>query len=90
MAIYKSQVEFVLVDQIIDPEERIYLNQKAKELNIDSKTQINIESEVKKKIINNNYGNELIGLHKIEFDIAKRELFIKQDISNAKIKLKKI
>ena len=90
LAIYKSQVEFVLVDQIIDPEERIYLNQKAKELNIDSKTQINIESEVKKKIINNNYGNELIGLHKIEFDIAKRELFIKQDISNAKIKLKKI
>ncbi len=90
IAIYKLQVEFVLVDQIIDPEERNYLNQKAKELAIDSQTQIIIEAEVKKKIINNNYGSELIGLHKIEFDIAKRELYIKQDISNAIIKLNKI
>lgn len=90
LAYYKSQVEFVLVDQIIEPEERMYLNQKAKELIIDSETQIIIEAEVKKKIINNNYGTELVGLHKIEFDIARRELFEKQDISNAIIKLKKI
>jgi pSer/pThr/pTyr-binding forkhead associated (FHA) protein len=88
--LYRKEVDNALKDQIIDPEERKYLNQKAKELSISVDLQLVIESEQKNKILIHQYGNELQGLHKIEFDIAKRELFSKFDLEGASIKFKSI
>jgi len=88
--LYRKLVDEALNDQIVDSEERKYLNQKAKELSISVDLQLIIETEQKNKIFIHQYGNELQGLHKIEFDIAKRELFSKFDLEGAFIKFKSI